>query len=303
MPMEDHRLKAFCLVVEMESFSRAAIAKMMTQSAMSHLVKNLEDEMGVKLLNRSGRKVIPTPAGWLFYKQARNILQAYKTLGDDIKKLIKEIKGPLTLGASVTVAKYLLPQVIYDFSKKYPEVHINLDVSSIETIVRELQQGSCDMGLVEGYIDDKGIAMEEIAQDEIVLIASEENPLAKKGHVTQQDFVSQPFIMPQVGSGLREVIDDFFQVAKIDPKELKVSMTVGDPEVIVQMVQSGLGISFVSKWTIFKPIREGTIRIVKLPGKSLHRKFYLVSLYKEPSAMVAKTFRKFVKEYRFFVPF
>ena len=224
-------------------------------------------------------------------------------MGDDINKLIKEIRGPLTLGASVTVAKYLLPQVIYDFSKKYPEVHVNLAVSSIETIVRELQQGSCDMGLVEGYIDDKGIFMEEIAQDEIVLIASEENTLAKKGYVTQQDFVSQPFIMPQVGSGLREVIDDFFQAAKIDPKYLKVSMTVGDPEVIVQMVQSGLGISFVSKWSIFKPVREGTIRILKLPGKNLYRTFYLVNLYKEPSTMVAKTFCKFVKEYRFFMPF
>jgi LysR family transcriptional regulator, transcriptional activator of the cysJI operon len=301
--MEDHRLKAFCLVVEMRSFSRAAVAKMMTQSAMSHLVKNLEDEMGVKLLNRSGRKVIPTPAGWTFYKQAKNILEAYKTLGDDINKLIREIKGPLNLGASIIVAKYLLPQIIYDFSKKYPEVQINLTVSNSEAIIQELQQGNSDMGLIEGNIDCKGITMEEFAQDEIVLIASEENLLAKKGHVTQEDFLAQPFIMPQTGSGLREYIEDFFQAAKIEPKDLKVTMTVGDPEIIVQMVQSGLGISFVSKWTIFKPIREGTIRILKVPGKSPCRKFYLVSLFKEPSTMVAKTFRKFVKEYRFVMPF
>jgi LysR family transcriptional regulator, transcriptional activator of the cysJI operon len=303
MPMEDHRLKAFCLVVEMKSFSKAAVAKMMTQSAMSHLIKNLEDELGVKLLNRSGRKVIPTPAGWLLYKQARNILEAYKTLGDNINKLIKEIKGPLNLGASIIVAKYLLPQVIYDFSKRYPEVQIHLTVSNTEAIIQELQKGDIDMGLVEGNIDYKGIAMEEIAQDEIVVIASEENPLAKKGHVTQQDFLSQPFIMPQAGSGLREFIEDFVRAAKIEPKDLKVSMTISDPELIVQMVQLGLGISFVSKWTIFKPIREGTIRVVKLPGKSLYRKFYLAGLSKDPSTMVAKTFRKFVKEYRFFIPF
>jgi LysR family transcriptional regulator, transcriptional activator of the cysJI operon len=303
MPMEDHRLKAFCLVVEMKSFSKAAEAKMMTQSAMSHLIKNLEDEMGVKLLNRSGKKVIPTPAGWLFYKQARNILEAYKTLGDDINKLIREIKGPLNLGASTIVAKYLLPQVVYNFLKRYPEVQINLTVSNTEAIVHELQQGNSDICIVEGNIENKGISLEEIANDEIVLIASDENPLTKKEHITQQDFLSQSFIMPQTGSGLREFIEDFFQASKIEPKDVKVSMTLGDPELIVQMVQSGLGISFISKWSIFKPIKEGTIRILKLPGKSLYRKFYLVSLCKEPSTMVAKAFRKFIKEFRFFIPF
>jgi LysR family transcriptional regulator, transcriptional activator of the cysJI operon len=300
--MEDNRLKAFCLVVEMRSFSKAGEAILITQSAMSHLIKNLEDEIGVKLLNRSGRKVIPTPAGGLFYNHAKKILEAYETLGDDINKLMKEIKGPLNLGASTTAAKYLLPQVIYDFSKRYPEVQINLSVSNAEAIMNELQQGNSDLGIVEGNTGNKGITLEEIADDEIVLIASDENPLAKQGHISQQDFLSQPFIMPQAGSGLREFIDKFFQTSKIEPKDIKISMTLSDPELTVQMVQSGLGISFISKWSIFKPIKEGTIRILKLPGKSLYRKFYLAILNKEPSTMVAKTFRKFIKEYRFFIP-
>ena len=300
--MEDNRLKAFCLVVEMRSFSKAGEAILLTQSAMSHLIKNLEDEIGVKLLNRSGRKVMLTPAGGLFYNHAKKILEAYETLGDDINKLMKEIKGPLHLGASTTAAKYLLPQVIYDFSKRYPDVQINLSVSNAEAIMNELQQGNSDLGIVEGNTGNKGIMLEEIADDEIVLIASDENPLAKKGHISQQDFLSQPFIMPQAGSGLREFIDKFFQASKIEPKDIKISMTLSDPELTVQMVQSGLGISFISKWSIFKPIKEGTIRILKLPGKSLYRKFYLAIPNREPSTMVAKTFRKFIKEYRFFIP-
>jgi DNA-binding transcriptional LysR family regulator len=301
--MEDNRLKAFCLVVEMRSFSKAGEAIFVTQSAMSHLIKNLEDEIGVKLINRSGKKVIPTPAGWLFYNQSKKILEAYKTLGNDINKLIKEIKGPINLGASTTVAKYLLPQVLYDFSKRYPEVQINLTVSNTEAIINELQQGNIDLGIVEGNIKNKGIALEEIADDEIVLIASDENPLAKKGHITQQDFLFQPFIMPQAGSGLREFIEDFLQTLKMELKDIKVSMTLGDSELIVQMVQSGLGISFVSKWTVFRPIKEGTIKVLKLPGKSLYRKFYIACPDKEPSTMVTKTFFKFIKDYRFFIPF
>jgi DNA-binding transcriptional LysR family regulator len=300
--MEDNRLKAFCLVVEMKSFSKAGQAIFVTQSAMSHLIKNLEDEIGVKLINRSGKKVIPTTAGWLFYNQSKKILEAYKAMGNDINKLIKEIKGTLTLGASSTVARYLLPQVLYDFSKRYPEVQINLTVSNTEAIIHELQQGNIDLGIVEGNIKNKGNAVEEIADDEIFLIASDINPLAKKKNIHVQDILSQPFIMPQPGSGLREFVEDFFQDARIEPKDIKVSMTLGDSELIVQMVQSGLGISFVSKWTVFRPIKEGTIKVLKLPGKSLYRKFYIASPDKEPSTMVAKTFFRFIKDYRFFIP-
>src|SRR4030042_6182945 len=105
--MEDHRLKAFCLVVEMKSFSKAAEAKFMTQSAMSHLIKSLEDELGVKLLIRHARNVTPTPAGRIFFKHAKQILDHYKKMGNDIFTHVHKVKGPLSIVASTTVATYL----------------------------------------------------------------------------------------------------------------------------------------------------------------------------------------------------
>ncbi len=303
MPMEDYRLKAFCFLVEMKSFSKAAEATFITQSAMSHLIKNLEDEIGVKLLNRLGKTVTPTPAGRLLYDHAKKILEDYKTMENDIYNLVRKIKGPLSVGASTTVAVYLLPQVFYDFSKNYTEAQIHLSVSNTEKILNELLQGTIDIGIVEGNVKDARIILEEIAEDEIVLIASDDNPLTRKRHVTSQDLESQPFIMPEAGSGLREFIYDFLYDIKIDPTEIKIAMTLGNPELIVQMVQSGIGISFVSKWSIFKTIKEGTIKILQMSGKRLYRKFYLISLDNEPSTLVAKTFREFVKGYRFFIPF
>jgi DNA-binding transcriptional LysR family regulator len=258
--MEDHRLKAFCLVVEMKSFSKAAEAKFMTQSAMSHLIKNLEDEMGVKLLNRSGKTVTPTPAGRLLHDHAKKILDDYKVMENGIYNLVKKVKGLLYIGASTTVATYLLPQVFYDFSKSYPEVRIHLSVSNTGKIINELQQGKIDIGIVEGNVKDTRIVLEEIAEDEIVLIASDDNPLTKEKHVTPDDLISQPFIMPEAGSGIREFIDDYLRMVKIDPQEINVLMTLGDPELLVHMVQSGLGISFVSKWSIFRTMRDGTIK-------------------------------------------
>ena len=302
MPMEDHRLKAFCLVVEMKSFSKAAEAKLMTQSAMSHLIKNLEDELGVKLLSRQGKTVLPTPAGRVFYASAKQILEQYRKMDDAISALTQKVKGPLPIGASITTATYLLPQVFYTFFRKYPEVQIDLSVSNTEGIIHDLQEGTIDIGIVEGNIKNTSVFLEEIAEDDIVLIASDDNQLAKKDHLSPRDLLSQPFIMPETGSGIREFIDDYFHAAKIDAKDIKIAMTIGNPELAVQLVQSGIGIAFVSKWSVFKAIKDGSIKILDISGKKLKRKFYLVSVEKEPMSMTGKIFWEFLKEYRFFVP-
>ncbi len=301
--MEDHRLKAFCLIVETKSFSKAAEAKFMTQSAMSHLIKNLEDELGVKLLNREVKTVTPTPAGRLFYDYAIQILDLYKKMENDVYDLVHKVKGPLTIGASPTVATYFLPQVFYSFSKTYPEVQIKVSVSNTESIIDYLHEGIIDVGIVEGIPQKTTIHREEIADDEMVIIASDENPLSTKKPLTPQDFLSQPFIIPETGSGTRELVDDYLRAMGIDSGNVKVSMTIGNPELIVRMVQSGMGISFVSKWSVFSAIKDGSIKLLHIAGKKLRRKFYLISLRDEPSTVAARTFREFLKEYKFFVPF
>ena len=301
--MEDSRLKAFCLVVEMKSFSRAAEATLITQSAMSHLIKNLEDEMGVKLLNRSGKTVTPTPAGRLFYDNAKGIIDQYKTMENSIYTLVNTIKGTLCIGASTTVASYLLPQVFYGFSRGYPDVRIDLTVSSTERIINYLYEGRIESAVVEGNIKNSSVFSYEVAEDDIVIITSNDNPLAKKKIVTPHDLLSQPFIMPETGSGIREFTDDLLRNLKIDPKDIKILMTLGSTELIVQLVQSGMGISFVSKWSVFKALKDESVKLLNISSKKFKRKFYLVSMEKGPSTLVGKTFCDFLKRFKFFIPF
>ena len=270
MPMEDHRLRAFCLIVEMRSFSKAAEVKFMTQSAMSHLIKNLEDELGMRLLLRKGKNVLPTSAGSVFYEHAKRILGSYRAMEDDLYHLVNKIKGTLSIGASATAATYLLPQVFYDFSRSYSEARLHLSISNTEKVIHELHQGRIDLGIIEGDIQDGKFSFQEIADDEIVLIASDNNPLTKKTTVTPRDLVSQPFIMPETGSGTRDSIDGFFRTLRIDLQELKIIMTLGDPELLVRMVQSGLGVAFVSKWSIFKTLKEGSIKQFSRPSLVPH---------------------------------
>ena len=303
MPMEDHRLKAFMLIVEMKSFSKAARVKFMTQSAMSHLVRNLEDELGVRLLNRKGKTVIPTPAGKVFYEHAKTIISQYTDMENDIYALTQKVKGSLLIGASTTAAIYLLPQVFYDFSKKYPAVRIELSVSNTETVISSLSENKIEIGIVEGKITNTHVFLEEIAEDEIVIIASDDNPLTKKQGVSARDLLSQPLIMPEAGSGIREFIEDFLAATKTDTANINVSMILGNPELIVRMVQSGSGISFASKWSVFREIKDGSIKVLTVSDRRLKRKFYLASLEKEPATCAGKTFREFVKEFNFFKPF
>ncbi|HXX58150.1 MAG TPA: selenium metabolism-associated LysR family transcriptional regulator [Thermodesulfovibrionales bacterium] len=301
--MEDHRLRAFCLAIEMKSFSKAAEAKFMTQSAMSHLVKKLEDELGVQLFIRKAKTVIPTPAGRLLYEHAKRILEQFKKMEDDILALMQKVKGALAIGADITAATYLLPQVFYGFSREYPEVKVDLSVSSTMSIMNDLHEGKIDIGVIGGGAKKSSVFIEEIAEDEIVIIASDDNPLTKIKTLTAEDLLSQPFIMPETGSGTRELIDGFLLRLGVNLGQIRIAMTLGNPELIVQMVQSGLGVAFVSKWSVFKATQEGRIRLLPLQGSKLRRKFYLVSPQKEPATMVAKTFRNFVRKYRFFVPF
>jgi len=109
--------------------------------------------------------------------------------------------------------------------------------------------------------------------------------------------------MPEIGSGTREFVEGLLREAGIAPERIKISMTLGSMELITHMVQSGLGISFVSKWSVFQAIKEGSIQLLNLPGKRLRRKFYLISIGKAPSTVAAKAFAEFIAKYRFFVPF
>ncbi len=301
--MEDHRLKSYCLVVETKSFSRAAQAKNMTQSAMSRLVKSLEEELGITLLHRKGKAVIPTGEGRVFYEHAKKILDDYVRMQQDINTARRSAKGSLRLGSSRTPAAHLLPQVLYDFSKVHSAIRIHLSVCRTSSVLRDLRDGKIDVGIIEGTVRSDGLFPEAFIDDEVVLIAPENHPLTRKKPVTIQDLSSEAFILPDRESATRELVDGYFSEAGIDARALKIRMTLGDPDLVVQMVQAGLGIAFVSKWSVFSAVKDGTIKLVKTPGRRILRKFHLVTAGREPATAAAAMFSDFIRQYKFFIPF
>ena len=301
--MEDHRLKSYCLVVETKSFSRAAQAKHMTQSAMSRLVKGLEDELGVKLLLREGKSVTLTPEGRIFYDHAKRLLEGYVRMEQDINDSHGAARGSLRLGSSRTPAFHLLSQALSGFTRLHPELRIDLIVARTEFVLRELREGRIDVGIVESRSVDESFSAQELAEDEVVLIAPENHPLTKKKAITMHDLMTTPFILPGHGSGTRAIVDNYFAAESADMRRLYVRLTVGSPEFVVQMVQAGLGIAFASKWSAFAAVKEGAVKVLRQPGKRILRKFYLVNMDREPATAAGRAFKEFIKGHRFSAPF
>jgi DNA-binding transcriptional LysR family regulator len=270
---------------------------------MSRLVKSLEEELGVTLLYRKGKAVVPTGEGRIFYGHAKKILDDYVRMQQDINAASRSAKGSLRLGSSRTPAAHLLPQVLYDFSKIHSSIRIDLSVCRTSSLVRDLREAKIDVGIVEGTFSSDGMFAEAFIEDEVVLIAPENHPLTQKKTVTIQDLASEAFILPDPESGTRELVDGYCSEAGLDVRSLRVRMTLGDPDLVVQMVRAGLGIAFASKWSVFSAVKEGTVKLLKAPGRRILRKFHLITAGREPAMAAAATFSDFIRQYKFFIPF
>jgi LysR family transcriptional regulator, transcriptional activator of the cysJI operon len=301
--MEDHKLQIFCAVIENESFSKAAEAKCLTQSAISHLVKGLEKNLGTTLIYRHTHAVKPTPAGEVFYRHAKKILSGYKRLSEDIYELLHKVKGPLHIGADFTTAVYLLPQLIYQFNLIYNEVIFQVSIKNPEEMVRELDSAEIDFAITVETLPERFRFEENLVEDEMVLIGPENHPFAGRTRILSIEISRFPFVL--VGSSTEKpgFADTFFHKIGIDPKSLKIVMITESQNLAIKMVKYGIGLSVVSKWAVFRDVREGAVIILNASQDKILRKFKMIRLEKIPITAAAKAFLQFTRNYSFFVPF
>ncbi len=301
--MEDHKLQVFCAVIEHESFSRAAESKCLTQSAISHLIKGLEKDLGTPLVYRHTRAVRPTPAGAIFYHHAKRILSGYTQLTEDILELLHQVKGALHIGADATAAHDLLPQLLYQFNLNYTDVVLHVLVQDPEKMIRDLNNARIDFAVTPEPMPGNFGFEEELVEDEVVLIGPENHPLAEKNPILPKDLYKHPVVLVSSGKDMPGVGDTFFQNMAVDPGSLTIVMTTESQNLAIEMVKYGIGLSVVSKWSVFKEVREGSVIILSVPKMTRSRTFKMIRLEKVPITAAARAFLQFTKNYPFFVPF
>jgi DNA-binding transcriptional LysR family regulator len=196
-------------------------------------------------------------------------------MDNDIRSLTGEIIGVLVIGASTTVAEYMLPRLLGEFQSLYPNVKLRLKVTNSLGIVHMVENNDIDIGIVESSVQNKSLAVEACWQDNLVVIVSPDHALAKKDSVHVSELKNYPFVSREEGSGTRSVLNEYLEDNGMTMADLDLTMEFGSPEAIKNAVESGLGISVASETALLKELQLNTLVAVKL-DPPLHRPFSLV---------------------------
>lgn len=273
--MADRRLHVFFSVARLLSFTKAAESLHMTQPAVTFQVRQLEEYFNTRLFDRTHNKISLTDAGKRVYEHAEKIFEIYDEMEKSVRELTGEISGVLILGASTTVAEYMLPALLGDFKAKFKDVNIRLKVSNTDGIVSMVENNVIDLGMVEAPVNNKNLAVEVCRSDRMVAIAPPGHELAKEEKIPVGKILDYPFICREEGSGTREVIVDYIKDAGVDPTRLNIIMELGSLESIKGAVEAGIGVSIVSRATLIKEIKLGSLEVIDLDPQ-LERPFSFV---------------------------
>jgi len=274
--MADRRLQVFYSVARLLSFTKAAESLHMTQPAVTFQVRQLEEHFNTRLFDRTHNKINLTAAGERVYHHAEKIFEIYAELENSVRELTGEISGVLILGASTTIAEYMLPALLGDFKEKYPDVNIRLKVSNTDGIVSMVENNVIDLGVVEAPVNNKNLAVEPCRTDRLVAITPPGHKLSKLGtKIPVQAILDCPFICREEGSGTREVIMDYLRASGVDPIQLNIIMELGSLEALKGAVEAGIGVSIVSRATLLKEIKLGSVEVLEL-DPPLERPFSFV---------------------------
>ena len=262
--MADRRLQVFHTVARLLSFTKAADELHMTQPAVTFQVRQLEEQFNTRLFDRTHNRISLTEAGHRVFESAGQIFQLYAEMDNSVRELTGDISGVLILGASTTIAEYMLPVLLGDFKQKFPDVVIRLKVANTDGIVSQVENNMIDLGVVEAPVSNKNLVVEKCRMDELVLIVPPSHELAKQDVVSLEEVMKYPFICREEGSGTREVMIESMHAAGINNADLSVSMELGSLEAIKGAVEAGMGVSVLSSATIEKELKLGSLVALKL---------------------------------------
>lgn len=287
--MADRRLQVFYTVAKQLSFTKAAELLYMTQPAVTFQVKQLEEHFNTRLFERSHSKISLTHAGEVALEYAERILSLSSEMETRLGELTGQVSGTLLVGASTTIAEYMLPRLLGDFKVQYPHVHARLTVANSETIESKVADHTLDVGLIESPSHHPQLTSHVCCEDDLVAICSPKHAVAKFSSITPAQLAEQPYVSRESGSGTREVVDEYFRQNGVQPEDLHITMELGSREAIKGAVEAGLGIAIVSRATILKEVKLGDLIAVPLVPR-LNRPLSLVYAKEKFRSRLLQTF-------------
>jgi DNA-binding transcriptional LysR family regulator len=285
-----NELEIFLTAAEFGNFSEAARRMHISQPAVSQAISSLEKHFGIDLFQRQGRSVRLTEAGQALRPMAQELLSSARRLDETMVSLHGEVIGEINIGCSTTSGKYLLPGLIGRFRDRFPQVRINVLVSSRRSVIERLLSGKVALGISSKRIEHRDLEYQDFFTDEVILIASGSHPWASYRRVYPDDLLDEPIILREDGAGTLEVLYQALLEHDISPDMLNVAMVLGNAEAIELAVEEGLGIAFISRLAAYRCLALGRIVEIKVEGMSMRRDISLVRNRRFPATRAQAEF-------------
>ena len=268
MALNLHHLRVFAAVAEQRGFSRAAASLRISQPAVSKAVSLLERQVGVPLIERAGRESRLTAAGDRLAMRARELFGVETAAEEELRALRGLEEGSLRVGASTTIATYLLPPILARFHEAHPAIVLRVTSANTRDITRALLERRLDIALAEGPVEHPRIVARRWQSDELVVIAPPGHRLVSRRTVAVRELAAERFVVRERGSGTREVAERALSKHGVRPP---AALQLGSTEAVKQAVAAGLGLAIVSRYTVEDQLELGRIALVRLRGVGLGR--------------------------------
>ena len=261
------QLRIFLAVVEHLHFTRAAEALYITQPAVSAAIQSLEEEYGVKLFHRIGRRIEIADAGKLLQLEAQKILDSVTMTERGLRELNNLQRGELKLGTSLTIGNYWLPDKISSFKRQYPGIFVNCTLGNAEEICEGTATGIFDLGLVTGEVKaslKNCLEQEVVGSDRLQIVVGKSHPWFDKTEISTSELPTTAWVMRESGSGAQQMFEQSLQKWGIDPSELNVILVLNSSEMVKAVVESGVGAAAIPELMVSKEIQLDTLRSIQV---------------------------------------
>jgi DNA-binding transcriptional LysR family regulator len=294
--MDTRQLAAFCAVVELRSFSQAAERLGVTQPAISMQVRALEERLGYKLLDRSGRRVEPTDAGSRLYRGAQRLLAYEEQMLSDVTEGEEgELVGRLEIGSSTGPGEQVVPLLLCEFQRRLPRVSVSLSIFDTQTVVEKVAEREIELGVVGAARKHRGVVFEPFFRDDVVLVCPPEHRFAGRT-ISLSELRSEPLIVMQPGAGVRQMIEDELRKEGVRLRDLDIRLELGVQESVRAAVLARYGVSFISRSAVESELESGRLAVARIEGLSPAREISIVRASGRTLSRVAESFVAFARE-------
>ncbi len=270
--MDFDQIETFLEVARLSSFSRAAERRFRTQPAISSQIRALEEEVGAKLLDRSGGKVAMTAPGKVFQKYAEETLEQRRVMLVALAEMHRIPRGEIVVSANEGTCLHILPEVFAEFKRQYPSVAVNVKRLEHNKILEAIIDNSCDFGIVSMPVPDKRLTVVPIHRDELIVIAPPQHPLARHKKATVAEVVEYPLLLPKVGR-TRDALEALFHERRLKPA---VSMELDSSELLKRFVAADVGVGFIPRSHVAEDLQAKALAAITLADANIQRDLALV---------------------------